>query len=840
MQNDAVLGVVPELSYSEGLSVTDVVIKFNINDEAVSDRLGVYSDDPLFDGVNRFVIFKYFEEDNILLPIETTYDSATSVSTHVDEVGTYCLIDMEKWVNSIENMEPGNYYLEDVANDPANIVFCIDTRDIIDSDSFDSIKRGIKEVVDDAFKRYTNIKVYVYYQKFGSNFKVTNRLLNDINGNNYFSDYKSAEKALDKLEKYFIKSCFWAYDFVEATQFMLDTCAEEAATNTNDDNKETKTIIYHIVSDQRVMGSSIKAKRLLTALENDDNIYVSTLCPFSDMTIDELSYVAAFAKASNGIVLTASDYKGNINKNDNTNSDSVQLAMASVSFLENNIISDDLVDGNDEEYVDEYEEKADPYYKSVRNSIIEILGEGNDNTNFRVITSTGLLPIKLDTPLRPQSYYDDMQEDATDTDKDGLSDWDEVDTIAIAEHISGNIYGDADFVSKKRMIANSDLPTLMQRARDIFKYKNYIVDINKWFEEAYQGSRGINVLPIRSIPVDADSDNDGVIDKNDSARLDRDIMKFVTKEENVTDFEKEQLRETQKKYRFYYVEGFDTTNMIEVKNNCSVFNMPFEDAYDYEILLDEKTNIKPLGMLLSHEKIDADKGVNKHSYWVKIFREGKFGYIKCENLKIDVNSELIKLETKPLSRTIKYHSCKDGVLVAFERWYYPYTDAIGVDKPVPRFIQKSGGPCFSLSIMMGAYYLFGEDISPDEYLENKIDLFYKKNDEGEYVAYRNGIVDRSSKADSVKPEDNIPDIIEQLKSKKPVIISGNSTKTYGDHFALVVGYKNNGDKLSDFIVIDPFYSYSFPTTMSAFHDEGHYNNPCMQLDWEHFIIHIFN
>lgn len=111
LQNDAVLGVVPELSYSDGLSVKDVVINFNIVDSAVSDRIGVYSDDPNFDGINRFNIFRYFEDTNFLLPIETFYNEATNtVYTHVDELGSYCLVDMEVWMNSIENAPAGKYY----------------------------------------------------------------------------------------------------------------------------------------------------------------------------------------------------------------------------------------------------------------------------------------------------------------------------------------------------------------------------------------------------------------------------------------------------------------------------------------------------------------------------------------------------------------------------------------------------------------------------------------------------------------------------------------------------------------------------------------------------------
>lgn len=239
LQNDAVLGVVPELSYSDGLSVTDVVINFNIDANQ--------TDTP----IDNLMVFKYFEDTNMLLPIETTYNkTANTVSTHVDEVGTYCLIDLKKFFNNIENMPFGNYY-EGGENKPANIVFCLDTRNIIDEESFKAVKEDIKAVTDDAFTRYSDIKVYVYYQQFGSNFKVTNKLLTDSNGSNYFKDYEEAAAALDKLETYMIKNNYWAYDFVEATQFMIDNCDENIIA------------MYHITADDRVMGGINKAKSLI-------------------------------------------------------------------------------------------------------------------------------------------------------------------------------------------------------------------------------------------------------------------------------------------------------------------------------------------------------------------------------------------------------------------------------------------------------------------------------------------------------------------------------------------------------------------------------------------------
>ena len=53
-------------------------------------------------GIKRLNVFKFFEDTNMLLPIETFHDVESGrVYTHVDELGTYCLMDMEVWLESI-------------------------------------------------------------------------------------------------------------------------------------------------------------------------------------------------------------------------------------------------------------------------------------------------------------------------------------------------------------------------------------------------------------------------------------------------------------------------------------------------------------------------------------------------------------------------------------------------------------------------------------------------------------------------------------------------------------------------------------------------------------------
>ncbi|MDR1689620.1 MAG: cellulose binding domain-containing protein [Clostridiales bacterium] len=139
--NAAVLGIVPEFNYTDGLSVDDVIIKFHIDHTENKNVLGTYAAvSPAFEGIKRFSIFKFFEGIDILVPIETFYDIENGiVYSQVDELGTYCIIDMELWFNDI-GMSPSDLgwqpQLEPVNLNSAGINTPMAVNDISDDNSF--------------------------------------------------------------------------------------------------------------------------------------------------------------------------------------------------------------------------------------------------------------------------------------------------------------------------------------------------------------------------------------------------------------------------------------------------------------------------------------------------------------------------------------------------------------------------------------------------------------------------------------------------------------------------------------------------------------------------------
>lgn len=114
--NDFIVGMPIELTYDEQYQVEEVNLSFDIKEAYIDNEFNYFSDEndssmysPELVGIKRLQVFKYFEDDNMLLPIETFHNVETNtVKAIVDEFGVYCLIDMEKWIYDLA--EQGGLY----------------------------------------------------------------------------------------------------------------------------------------------------------------------------------------------------------------------------------------------------------------------------------------------------------------------------------------------------------------------------------------------------------------------------------------------------------------------------------------------------------------------------------------------------------------------------------------------------------------------------------------------------------------------------------------------------------------------------------------------------------
>lgn len=109
IQNEAMLGIASELIYTNEESIEEVVLRFEISEEYIDNTLNLYPEEEELTGIKRLNVFKYFEDLNMLLPVETKFDVENNILyAEVDELGTYCVMDLEVWLNSFAPLGEDN------------------------------------------------------------------------------------------------------------------------------------------------------------------------------------------------------------------------------------------------------------------------------------------------------------------------------------------------------------------------------------------------------------------------------------------------------------------------------------------------------------------------------------------------------------------------------------------------------------------------------------------------------------------------------------------------------------------------------------------------------------
>ena len=423
-----------------------------------------------------------------LLPIETFYDESTnSISTHVDRLGTVCIVDVEQWLNYLDTLPDEPYYLEnDEKNEPGNVVFCIDTRLAADEANFENVKSDIKIITEDVFERYDDIKVYVYYQEFGMNFRAKNNLLYDKDGKDYFTSYETAAEAIDNMA---ITKKSFSYDLVEATNFMIDTCDENLLA------------IYHITDNGKVVGSIDDAKQLVQVVKNSkytqkknekeiNRIYVSLIC--LNGQIDNKSYINDLVDASMGMIYTGEN--------------SVESEVEPIAY---SIMTLDLASDNTKE--------QSGTIKSANGQNTNIYGDGKDLLCYHLLTSTGIKSIRLNTPLKRDDQYHNSNPGPTDTDQDGILDWNEVDLDTLCaimgldkEKVTSLKYDDLPSLSIYQDYYDNNI----DHSEYSYEYVKRGIGVVKgqaqqYFDDVLDSAK---ILPIYSDPTSIDSDDDGLLD----------------------------------------------------------------------------------------------------------------------------------------------------------------------------------------------------------------------------------------------------------------------------------------------------------------------------------------
>lgn len=515
IENTAIIGVAPEFVYTDGLTVEEVTVKFELENSVINNTLGTYTDESdEFKGIKRLNVFMFFEDINMLLPVETFHDEVTNtVYTKTDRVGTYCLVDMEIFLDNLDKQLNGDDEPEvgievqseesealsensidkvmaisyngvrmnfnnssNLANtedsniaqnkDYFDVVFMVDVRENNGYFNFGVIKRNILEVSESVLENSPNVKITIIGM-----FPTTEKksfmgceVMYDNNNKFPFDNMKSVEEGLINLEK-------------KRGEFLSNDCIVSDAVDYVIRNHKRKTYCFSIFHHDKVK----KRDKPTSAAE----------------TLKNLSKEIDISVVSN---IPEQKQKG--------------YAM-------------DLCTNKTGIYIPDYE-FSDEALKHIYGTV-----PVNDKA-YKAIIATGYKTIKLDAPVT--KGYIDMLDNlksnpglaityknsgVPDTDNDDLFDFQEI----MFEHTHESTNETVNFITFDEN-GNAILPTFGYIVNNVYRLGYVKKGLERYCEITGENASGlveslynVPILPIYSDPTNIDSDDDGINDFLDNDAL---------------------------------------------------------------------------------------------------------------------------------------------------------------------------------------------------------------------------------------------------------------------------------------------------------------------------------
>lgn len=476
IDNDSMIGIAPEFQCEDTCKISKAVVKFKIDTDNLPECQGLFKDEKEFQGIKRYCIFKYDEELNILLPIETMYDEDTNtIYSETDELGTYCVMDMESWLSSdedycIDSVETddtsdNNLNEQELLNEPTNTLESDDglfdsNEKIVEStinnaklyaksveiiittyadrstpvdivfiieqvgnnkSLFEQQKKDIKTTAEQIFKMYDDVRIYIIgYNKNSASFYKTS-------SQNYSTNLTQVSGSLDKIKYTSITGTGnrgTAFNILMKNKYFRDYAAKF-------------TFLIYNNSKQSVVPDGYKNQ--LDFCISRDVHYSEFMKPWGYTNNGYGRLVKSYITKSDGIIMN----------------DSTSMAQ-------------------------------DMYYYILKHISAPTI-------NFNAALPGNIKKIKLNGVLSPNNKVD--------TDKDGLTDWNEIDRGCglIKWNSSGNIILPTlrEYINKSNK--NSAITSIFAT------YMKYPSQINN--------KLNTSILPIKSNPCSKDSDGDGFPDK---------------------------------------------------------------------------------------------------------------------------------------------------------------------------------------------------------------------------------------------------------------------------------------------------------------------------------------
>ena len=505
IENSAIIGIAPEFVYTDGLSVEEVTVKFELENSVINNTLGTYTDESdEFKGIKRLNVFMFFEDINMLLPIETFHDETTNtVYTKTDRVGTYCLVDMEIFLDNLDNQlndydehEVGieaqsednetvsenkldndtfsmynninrivlaNSNVQSYSNSSygaIDVAFLIDCRSVSNPPEYAKIKRNIIETADTVFIKSpgSRIKIIVMNSVTDSYLNNPAKILkrSDIKANNPYDDY-----FLNIDEVYSALACLEKIPSVQNYNCSISYAINYACSCYNESYPRNLYIFCITQNSGLYYGLTNKLKENLANLKsNGTNVQINTA--YNEKPTSQYGYAR----------------------------DIVNIAKGGT--------------------YDSYEGLSSFMLRRIYNKVPQING-------YKAIIGTGYKTVLLNRPISMQyewyrgGYLDELT-DEDDIDKDGLYDYQEILFRCSDEPLGKwlvNIEDPYDiklytFIEIKGKVGKD----LFYVEKGLNRYRSATGD----YTESVESLNSARILPIKSDPNSKDSDSDGLFD----------------------------------------------------------------------------------------------------------------------------------------------------------------------------------------------------------------------------------------------------------------------------------------------------------------------------------------
>ena len=489
IKNNYILGAAPEIFYKDELFTNDITIKFQIKENFLSNELGTLENNSEFTNIKRFNIFKYFEDINMILPIETKFDLSNNiVYTEVEELGTYCVVDMEKWLDSLD----------------------VDAERINNASLYSSAGTSLfSELTDTASDAFVSDELISENISGGlmavsSEADISNNI-QAFSTNNDFSDI-TTEVSDDTVDIVFVLQCAGEYEsnYLAERQMILDA-------SENIFKKYTNAHIYvigfkhneaYFLKENESNADYFSSREEMECLYNYEHDqfegYVNRT-PAYELLRDHVQ----FRNDSKNFVFTllngSTDCQG-IDQTDICNEPNMNInyseVLCGVVYLgaESTVSVLDAVIKKNGICIIYDENSAGVIYEHICDNMKLEVPEGFEN---KIYMGMDWSEMNLSSPLQVNGK--------TDTDHDDLTDWEEVNSEFLEKN--GIILNDNEYIKD----IEDKLPSAWYMLKSEYNFVPFrFVNSNNF--GLYNILNKIKVLPVKSNPLKASSADDGVSD----------------------------------------------------------------------------------------------------------------------------------------------------------------------------------------------------------------------------------------------------------------------------------------------------------------------------------------